>query len=178
MQAFELPDWINSVYLQCLFIVLWSADIVMNFRTGIFLQGKLVVDAGLVARRYARSWLFLDILLVALQVLELCVSLNDLSHIRLLRVLRLFRLLRLARLQRFSKAMELRFAFGTLRLFLQVFKMSILLAALVHFVSCIWFSIGVAEEDGWASTDRMRNAAVVYQYFRCARWTLAQMSGR
>jgi hypothetical protein len=52
-------NWLILLHTMDLF---WLGDIVMNFCTGFFSHGDVVLDPYRVAKNYARGWLFLDIL--------------------------------------------------------------------------------------------------------------------
>ena len=48
----------------------------MSFRTGVYSKGVLVMDATAVARKYARTWLPVDIMLVSIDWVAACLQIR------------------------------------------------------------------------------------------------------
>eukprot|EP00959_Pyramimonas_sp_CCMP1952_P162371 3394914-Pyramimonas_sp.AAC.1 len=95
---------------DCIFLL----DIVLNFFTGYYDRGVIVMDQAMVANKYIRSWLWID--LVASVPVDLLsgsghlsrsgVGYND-SLLRLHSMLRLLKMGTLARLQRVTQRLQL-----------------------------------------------------------------------
>ena len=90
------------------------ADVLLNFRTGYVESGRLVLNPQRVAKRYARSWLVVDIIACApIDYIALLISSTDPSAgqtrgVKTLRLCRIARLLRLARIRRLIKRWQAR----------------------------------------------------------------------
>ena len=48
----------------------------MSFRTGVYNKGVLVMDAAAVARKYARTWLPVDVMLVSIDWIAACLQIR------------------------------------------------------------------------------------------------------
>merc|ERR1719203_2489943 len=60
---------------------------------------------------------------------------------------------------------------------MNIFRMLMAVAVLVHYVACMWYSVGQATyeyEDSWLSDWMDRGVGPVYFYFISYHWSLAQ----
>merc|ERR1740129_368089 len=114
-------------------------------------QGKLVMTRGRIAKRYASSWLFPDVVAgVPWEWLN-----QDGSPVKLarsLRVLRAVRLLRLTRLLRLVKLRKMMEKFDTfiegsssLMFLMGVLRVIACLGALTHWAACLWYVVGTSK---------------------------------
>ncbi|CAE7642944.1 Hcn4, partial [Symbiodinium pilosum] len=49
----------------------WSADILINLNTAVYIKGKLVLSRRQIFWRYFKTWLIMDVVLVSLDFLNL-----------------------------------------------------------------------------------------------------------
>lgn len=104
--------------------VVWILDILLNFRTGFYVRGRVVLDPYRIALRYARTWLGVDLLTAWPTVLA------PSGGVRIVLVLKLLRLARLGSLfTRLQK--EVRFSLLPIRIILGVLLVS-------HVIACAW----------------------------------------
>ena len=108
--AFGTPVYWIEFTIDLVFI----GDIVLNFFTGFFLtedEGSKLIEyhRGLIAKRYFRTWFWLDIasgIPFALLELVFLASLGDASTLKIVKSLRLIRFLKLGRLLKVEKILS------------------------------------------------------------------------
>lgn len=165
----------SPIYLIDLFFV---ADIALNFRTTYRDKGVEITAPRIVARRYVRTMLPLDLIATfPWEVLLLFVGDGALLGVPLLLWLRLPRFLRVARLfWIFSKWASLpQVNPGMLR----VIRFTIAAALVTHVVACAWFFTAAAQgypDGNWAETAGIETAAPADQYVRSLYWTITTMT--
>ena len=95
--VFELPNLPILTVIDWIISMIFIADLIFNFSTAIEEQGKLVTDRHELARRYFRSWFWVD--LVAALPISLFFGGARVSVIyRLVKLLRFNRLIKLVRI--------------------------------------------------------------------------------
>lgn len=97
---------------------------------------------------------------------------------RLHRLGKVFRLLRMVKMTSLSKLLERTIDSDTLMYLLSILKMGLGLAIAVHFISCMWYQVGLWPAQGWANSDDIVSKSLLHKYFAAARWTIAQISLR
>lgn len=186
LTAMDVVEWFSRIY--------WSVDIILNFCTGyVGDEGEVVKVFKLVAYRYARSWLILDIAVVLLVWME--VTTDGLRHASVikglrgsrgtLRILRAVRLLRLLRMETKSQYLLRSLSFLVrsegLMIVLGIVKIMCILGVLMHIIACFWYAVGVmGVEDsntGWLVTNELQTASLGYKYVTSFHWSLAQFTG-
>jgi hypothetical protein len=116
--------------------VLFALDIVFNFHTGhLDEQNKLIMDPKMIAKRYIKSWFFLDILATfPFELLAIIGGIDAAANVQLFALLKCPRLLRLGRILKFLENMRGANVWRMIRLFILFFMMS-------HWIGCLWFLI-------------------------------------
>jgi len=106
----------------------WLFDIMLNFRTGFFSSGRLILEPQRIAAHYARSWLVVDILSACPLVLtqRSGAAINTAAHL-----LKLLRLLRLG--SRFSRLEQERRSLG-----LFLLKVGLYMLLISHLCAAAW----------------------------------------
>lgn len=159
--VFVVPDYPLLIASRWLLVLVFVLDIVVNFNTAYHYQGEMITDCNAVARRYLRSWFWLDMIAALPLALVLPVlRLPSGSFLRLLKLNHLFKLPSSSRtLQRFGRTS---INPAILRLFLLVFW--ILMAA--HIVSCGWIYIS-------GNPDKLDS---VSRYILAFYWTITTLT--
>lgn len=121
-------DSINGMdVLLYMFDFFWVLDVIMNFRTGFFVDGHVVDDAGLIAQHYTRGWLFPDLL----AMWPLCLMLKDSTGYVVACFMKSFRVLQLGpRMQALQS--------GTLSDRLLPVGIGVASSLGIHFLACMW----------------------------------------
>eukprot|EP00930_Biecheleria_cincta_P034011 TRINITY_DN23540_c0_g1_i1.p1 TRINITY_DN23540_c0_g1~~TRINITY_DN23540_c0_g1_i1.p1 ORF type:complete len:1211 (-),score=186.87 TRINITY_DN23540_c0_g1_i1:179-3784(-) len=174
-------------------LAFWSCDVVLNFNTGFYRGGKLVLNRRQIAFQYATSWLLFDvgILLVDLVTAtrlgeeEGDASTNSAVYVRTLRTARYLRNLRTLRLLRLAKAGKLTaviehasLSTGVQWLILAfaIMKIGFVMLLVAHVLACSWFLIGrLLEESGYPSWIVLANVRGIQgstQYIHSLQWVL------
>jgi len=178
--------WINcfSFFLALIF---WSTDVLIQFNTGYYHNGRLEMSRRRIAQHYTQTWLLFDILLISLDVATAVYQFgmsesggaSVLRSMRALRVLRAFRLLRLLKMSRLSAVIEeASIAAGRQWLVLVVAIVNTTLTILVcaHILACFWFWIGrdrfEKREISWIELSQAESVSGPIQYMHALQWIL------
>lgn len=87
--------------------MVWTADVLISFLRGVTDRGAVHMRPTYVARKYLRSWFFLDLFVVVTDwILLLSKGLDDMELLRVLRGRVFFRFLRIVRLLRIIKVAD------------------------------------------------------------------------
>ncbi|CAK0856261.1 unnamed protein product [Prorocentrum cordatum] len=160
----------------------WTLDVPASFFAGYFkVQGSPEMRPGVVARRYARTWLAFDLLCLALDWTN-CLGGGrlpvahgfHLGHLgRFLRVARIARAVQSAKLwtDRLVRSEEV-------RLVGSILWSVVLMLGMAHFVACAWYAnAAVGAEASWLRENGLRDATVMDHYAFALHWSLAQYPG-
>jgi len=189
-------------YLQVLSIlttVFWILDLVLNFRTGYYYQGRLVMNPRPVAWHYLRTWFVLDFLVLVCNVANFLVAqveeggTSGMETLKLLRFAKVGRLLRVAGLLRIARIIDVLERFEDRRLSerahtaSEVINLMLCVIFVNHFIACIWYTIGrtaPADTDlrwlhshiGADSNLSYEDVSMPYQYWTSFHWSFTQMT--
>ena len=141
--------------------IIFVLDIVANFNTVFFdpIKGKWVLSRRRIAKRYAESWLWLDLPgSVPVELIDIAWhgAAGHAGALGLLRMLRLFRLLRLLRLLKIDEYVEVLENATDMNLrFTRIIFMVLKVMFLAHVLGCFWFGMhlinsGDPEVPTWA----------------------------
>ncbi|CAE8620489.1 unnamed protein product, partial [Polarella glacialis] len=86
MQAYILPALPIFMALHVIFALFWTLDIAASMLTGVFMNGELVMQPAMIARKYAWTWMVFDLVVLVPEWIS--------SFDRVLGVLRFVTLLR------------------------------------------------------------------------------------
>ena len=141
---------------------LFARDIWVNFRLGYYdrSRGCMVWSKAAVARRYARSWLAVDLVsVVPFDVVALALASSGLSFLKLLRVVRLLRVIKLLRIAKSARVVaQLRLSLGWSYATFAIAVMLCATVACIHLIACAYGLVGkVRERERVPSLDRERS---------------------
>lgn len=163
----EIPyGWkILDYFVDCLFFL----DILMNFLSAYYdEEGRLVKDLGTLAKKYIKSWFFID--LVAVMPFDLIQSWFIEEHIisptqanlntffRLLRLPRLYRLVQLIKINhifKFIKGTKFVEWIELNSIAVKLFGFFLTVVSLMHIMACIWYFIAKMADnsDTWIARE-------------------------
>lgn len=162
--------------MDCFFLV----DVVLNFNTGVEIDGTVVMDRKVIAKDYLSSWFWIDMLsAVPIDMLVLLSgdgssNQSQFASIakmgRLMRMFKLVRLFRIARVMRVISRIENKIseqeAVRTL------WKFFALVLFYCHIFSCGFYAIGVAYngEEAWAAGVEDSSHRTFAKYVACFYW--------
>jgi hypothetical protein len=150
--AFEPDNDALSQRVDIFTIVIFSTDIIINFNTGYYVKGILIMNRTQIFKNYLKFWFWLDLLstLPLDWVLETAGSSTGqtnkiLKYIRIIRVLKLVRLIRLTKLKFMIIKIQDRISNKKVLTLITVIKLMLYLFLIANFFACIMFS--VSSED-------------------------------
>ena len=139
--------------------ILLLIDVVLNFFTAYFDRFdhlRLVISHKKIARRYIKSYFFLD--LFTSFPFEFMINQNQNIDVRLFGLFRVLRIMRIVKLFRFFRMLKIfngfmkRFVVREIMLVFKVLKILILMLFISHFNACIWWFVGsISLQNDWAS---------------------------
>ncbi|CAE7667573.1 CNGA3 [Symbiodinium sp. CCMP2456] len=169
-------------------LVFWPLDILVNFNTAFYTQGRVETRRSQIAKRYAATWLPFDICVVTIDYLAgLLVQateeqttdfLQPLRSARYLRIMRTVRILRIVKAGKINVLLEnLVISLGRQWLILAftVGKMLLVIGAVAHILACIWYALGDTisqERDSWLQLAQVGDAPFQTQYIHSLSWIL------
>eukprot|EP00434_Breviolum_minutum_P016996 symbB.v1.2.014995.t1/scaffold1092.1/size138572/6 len=170
-------------------MVFWMMDMPANLFFGVEIQGKTEMRVKELARIYFRSYFFLDLLVVSIDVAILCVEFfgeetaegfRSARFLRTMRLLRLLRLLRAVKLQQELTLLANRFLSVHVFMVAKVVMGLIMMLLVNHIIACLWYGIGswIQLETGnsWIERSQMTEAGFAESYAASMHWTLTQFT--
>lgn len=183
MMSFDMPENAFSATMDWTTRLFWTLDMGWSCCTGVVLNdGSVEYNFKHILRRYAKSWLPLDVFIVASDWSGLIFSSGGMGLSKLARasrVARVVRLLRLVRMQEIVANMLERIQNDKIIMLLHVLKLMLALIVACHVMACLWWSIGDRSISGdtWVSKSGYANADVGLCYLASLHWSLAQFGG-
>ena len=146
--AFEYPNKNLSSQIGILSFIVFSIDIVFNFNTAYYHEGKIVINRVSITKNYLKKWFWID-LLTTIPVDLILDSWTSQTTIEkeqnnifiLIRNLRLLKLIRLSRLKVLFLRIEDQISNEKFLPVVTIFKLLLYLFFIAHFLACIIFSI-------------------------------------
>jgi len=147
-----VPD--SQMRGQCVFAIMsllvdifFLFDIFMNFVTGFYDKGTLVLDKRRCFWQYTKTWLAIDLLGIfpwryASPAENQGGTTKMLRLLRFMKFIRLLKLLRVIKLRRLLIKLEDHLKSQYLYIIFQVIKLSLCLLLLCHVTACAWYGIG------------------------------------
>mmetsp|Transcript_79275 Transcript_79275/g.230214 ORF Transcript_79275/g.230214 Transcript_79275/m.230214 type:complete len:787 (+) Transcript_79275:49-2409(+) len=201
LQLLDLPD--NPVmYTVGMFAtIFWTLDICLSFLSGYHAGGLIEMRPKQVAFRYIRTWMPIDVVVVAVDWAVFIVDSNSMESFgmmrlnKTLRIVRILRVLRMLRLLRMLKVMSLIAELHDMihseavltSLNIVSFIFGILL--LSHYIACSWYGVGHSQvteygdpRDSWVSklqlstSMELGSGSAGYYYATALHWSLTQFT--
>lgn len=176
--CFSVPVTGAWVSLEFTFTLVFILDIFVNFNTGFYMKGELVMTRKLIVKNYLKFWFWLD-LLASFPYYWLSdgpfsdePSDENLYRapqvLRLIKLFRLLRLLRLAKLKRILMKIEDHIASNSLATLFVLLRLLSVVFFIAHWTACWWYFIGSQEMAShpvtWVLDAQIENAATVDRY--------------
>lgn len=185
-EALGRGAYLSFVVFSVAIDVTFLFDICLNFRTGVKVDGVLVMEPTVVASNYVRGWFLTDLL----SSIPLDFAAGGFKTFKVLRVLKLLRLIRLSRYLD-SLAAVTHFNPSKLRLS----KLLFILLLLWHWIGCLWWYIGslppseagdtIVQESclvddcrqQWGATEALRASRFSSKYLFALWWSVGVSTG-
>lgn len=193
--CFNVPTKGGWAVLEFIITLCFMLDILVNFNTGFYSKGALVMNRKKIASNYLKFWFWLDFIASfpytwfidgifeeesedsdqnfyrAPQLLRL---------IRIFRFLRILKLIRLAKLKRILIKVEDYIASNTLATLFLFFRLLSVVFFIAHWTACWWYFIG--EQDTavhpvtWITASGIENKPVFNKYITALYWAFTTMT--
>lgn len=173
------PLFIVNRYVDLGFIVDISFQFFLPFSDN---QGRLRTNHSQILRRYAKSWMMIDIVSVLpFDTFTLLLQNDDLETFKVLRIVRLLRLAKLLRilrglriLKRWEARLNINYAM------MHLFTLLGVLLLLAHWFSCLWAMLldGDAETFENVFVTLPRGSTVDQRYMVALLWSTGMMTGK
>lgn len=157
----------------------WTLDIGLTFLTTTAEDGELTLNLAEIAMKYARSWLFMDLLMVLPEWLAIALS-SSRAGFALLRILKFFRALRLLRLVKFESIIQKQLRRINSENLLHLFHLLRLIFSFLilnHLTACCWYYIGRTTGDGWFVYVDENSLSLSESYLLALHWSITQFHG-
>merc|ERR1719330_1741123 len=161
LQFFDPLETDSTRLLAWFSRVFWTIDIPTGFFTGFLLSdGDIEMRLVKIARRYIRSWLTVDIIVVLFDWVDVTLQgggVEEIGAARMGKTMRIMRMLRIVRLIRVAKLpllagtwLETYIRSEKVMLVASMAKLMLFIITLMHFIACVWYGIGdFGGDDGW-----------------------------
>lgn len=187
LEFFDPPVTAFVTFMKWTTRMFWSTDMPLSFLTGyVTHEGFIEMRPKMIAIRYAKSWLVLDILIVAVDWMEVVMEANSSMGFarmgkasRTFRIVRMLRLLRLARMREVLTLITERINSEKVVIIADILKALLIILALAHLIACVWFAVGSSGdlEGSWIDNAGYLRAPIVDKYFISLHWSIAQFAG-
>lgn len=183
MDAFNISESMFFVIVGWTTRLFWTFDMGWSCCTGVVCaDGSVDIEFRSIVKRYVRSWLALDVIIVGSDWSGLALQTGGLGLGRLARVtrvVRVVRLLRLVRMQEVIASIIERIQSDTMLVVVNVVKLLLFVGFCSHVIACGWWAIGARKtnEPTWASQSNYDSAGIDAQYLVSMHWGLSQFSG-
>lgn len=188
--AFEIDDNVVFDTLDYIINICFMADIILNFNTGYYYKGLLIMDRKKIIKNYVSAWFWIDI--ISTFPYDWVYSEDDsdtgfqgraISFAKLFRFLRFIRLLRLMRvikLQKIFRKLESYIDMSTLMVSIIAFlKLCLIILLIAHWIACIWHFVAIleigVEPDTWLTVSGLINESWQIRYISSIYWATTTM---
>jgi len=186
LMAFSPDSNTFTTVMEMITLSFWTLDMSQQFFIRYYSNGHLVTSTRQITWHYARTWFFLDALVVFPEWIVLLVGTGKKSEanklFRAFRFVRTLRLLRVMKLQhlihKFYDMIDNEYHF----IFCELLKLVALILFFNHFIACFWYLIGdktsSAGVDSWVTWQNAEydQAHLGYKYATSLHWSLTQFT--
>mmetsp|Transcript_13347 Transcript_13347/g.30436 ORF Transcript_13347/g.30436 Transcript_13347/m.30436 type:complete len:872 (+) Transcript_13347:88-2703(+) len=191
LRVFDLPSSVFTDFMDWMTLVFWTLNIFASMLVGYTHNGVVVMIPKKIVKHYARTWLFLDLIVVVpdwiFSILTALQSQEDSAG----SATRLFRILRFVRSVRLVRLLKLRWVMVKINecidseyvsIVANIAKMIAVLLAINHFIACMWFQLAQVEDKNWERHQNwvdffeLTDADWQFQYATAFHWSLTQFT--
>lgn len=180
--SFQPSDTTMGTVFRICTLTIWILDLLLNFITGFVRDGELVKDPRDTALNYAKTWLFVDALLITFDIANRVLDSSRMGKAgQVLRLGRLVRLLRLFKLKRMVQEMHSRIRRTEMLLVFAITFRFCLIAFLAHTMACGWYFCATFQDAGtkanWVAFYGVEDDIIFNKYTMALHWAVSQMHG-
>lgn len=187
--CFSPDESAMGTLLRVITTLFWFMDMIMCFATGYNKNGHIVMSFRAIAKRYLRTWLSLDLFLLALDISMLTATAGNpvasqdgaTSGLKVLRLARAVRLLRLFKLRRMVQDLAHFINSETMFALFTIFSRLCVIFIVTHTNACGWYLCATYAEESsgnsWVKFHSFENEDVFSKYLVSLHWALTQVHG-
>lgn len=153
--------------------IIFATDILLNFNTGFYRKGVIIMKRKTVIFTYLRTWFLIDILATFPyeysieyafgaeheSVQQLSQAPQLLRMLKLVRFLRILRLLRVFKLKKFLYKIQEYIVTDVLGMIMDIVKLLVMIFFISHWMACIFYYIGdydsTDDPDNWIAINNL-----------------------
>mmetsp|Transcript_90265 Transcript_90265/g.264036 ORF Transcript_90265/g.264036 Transcript_90265/m.264036 type:complete len:722 (+) Transcript_90265:399-2564(+) len=189
LQAFDDDETMNKSVERAALLTssIWTLAIPLSCLVGYQSHDFIELRPWKIARRYATSWLPIDVLTVSSGWVEVSMTVEGSSMeqavvasrlLKVFRLLRLIRLVRLYRLRQVSHEFQQIFHSQAAKVVFEVLRLMVGMVLINHMLACAWYAIGRGRSDGWILRyPEFVDSSLSHRYAAAYHWSLTQFHG-
>lgn len=198
--SFEFKSNDFLFYFEFMIDLCFIIDVMLNFNTGFYKKGMLIMKRELIIKDYLKYWFWIDLassvpytwLLAASQGLSireieeddtLSAGSNAPQLLKLLKVAKLLKMLKLLRVVKIKRIMlkfEEYIVTDSMDLMVTFLNITVKIIVVAHYMSCAVFYIGLeeirSEGRGWIFSKKMQDEDLTTQYITSLYWAFTTMA--
>ncbi|CAE7456056.1 unnamed protein product [Symbiodinium sp. CCMP2456] len=191
LELFDVQSLINFLVNVGRFsFAFWVLDVPLHAIFGVEIDGHLELRPRVLMRRYVRSWLPIDILVLSIDAALIVLQeiqnaqpegspVRSARYLRTLRLLRLLRLLRVAKLQQELTLLANNFLSTYAFMVMKVASGLLMILAVNHIIACCWYGLGrwtLDNGQSWLINAGIEEADMADAYAVSIHWALTQFT--
>lgn len=187
---FDLGEFARHLeYIALVTLAFWLADMPMHmFFAVATTAGMVETRPWVLAKRYAKTWLVLDIFIAFVDTFVLTLHfimeadpnplMRSTRFFRLLRFVRLVRLLRIVKLEKQAKFILGKLLSTNSLLWVKVSGYFAVMMAINHVIACCWYGVGyyTSDQGNWMQRSNIDSESFPESYVASLHWSMTQFT--
>jgi len=184
LRVFDYPESHFTLIMDWVTLLYWTINVPASLCVGYIDKGDLIMDPRKIAKKYVKTWFWIDMLIITPDWVLTITSSNSSSgsSIRLLRIMRItraIRLVRLAKMQWLLTLIDAKLESEYSTIVANIIKMICILVGISHFIACGWFVVAERQSGTtWLTheADSFHQEDWLYQYVTAFHWSITQFT--
>lgn len=199
--AFELPATDFLFHLDIVIDVMFIFDIILNFNTGFYQRGQLVMKRELIVKDYLQMWFWIDLVSstpytwllalsqgIGLREIEADDNLSGalantpqlLKLLKIAKLLKMLKLLRVVKVKRILMKFEEYIVTDSMALVATFVNITTKIVIIAHYMGCFFYYFGMddlrANNKGWLVEKQLIDEDFPTKYITSLYWAFTTMS--
>ena len=180
--------------LEFIITISFMLDILLNFNTGFYSRGSLIMNRKEIAKNYLKAWFWIDLFSTLPYTWFIDGALKDenvddsnlyrapklLRLVKIFRFLRILKMLRLTKLKRILMKIEDYIASNTLATAFVFIRLLAVVFFIAHWTACWWFFVGNQDSaiysTTWVTSAKIIDKNYATQYITSLYWAFTTMT--
>mmetsp|Transcript_21766 Transcript_21766/g.41522 ORF Transcript_21766/g.41522 Transcript_21766/m.41522 type:complete len:997 (-) Transcript_21766:389-3379(-) len=163
--------------------VLFGVDILVNMRTAYTVEGKIEIDQYKILKRYAASWMVIDV--VSIFPFDLFLNNGVLaSAFKSMRIIKLSRMLKMLKMMKLMRLMKMPHLLSRLELYVNrgmmgLLKFLAIVLVIAHLMACVFYAVSASAGDElntWISAQGLLRESTYSKYVAALYWSMSTMT--